>query len=215
MKTICVIPARGGSKGVPRKNIKELAGLPLIYYSINIALSVFGKAYVSTEDEEIASVARKYGAQVITRPIELASDTATDFDWLQHVCSKVDCENIVILRPTTPIRTESVIIEAIDKFLSVEGTSLRSAHEAPESPLKWFHKYGEHWLMNEHADKPRQDLPKIYIPNGYVDITKRTTINKGTAFGNDIISFITTPVTEIDTQKEFNYLEYLLRRKDE
>ena len=213
MTTICVIPARGGSKGVPKKNIKELAGLPLLVYSINTALQVFGRAYVSTENAEIAEVALKYGAKIIDRPTHLASDTATDFDWLRHVFNTKQCDNVAILRHTTPLRFANIIMAGVNRFEKHECTCMRSAHEAPESPLKWFHEYGEHWLMNEHADKPRQSLPKIYIPNGYLDITKRSTIEKGSAFGNDILSFITDPVTEIDTQAEFDYLDFTIRSK--
>ncbi len=215
MRTIAVIPARGGSKGVPKKNIKELAGYPLICYSINTAMQIFGRVYVSTDCSEIAKVARAYGAKIINRPSELASDTATDFDWLSHAFREVECENIAIFRPTTPLRCASTVVEGIARFEKMECTSMRSAHEAPESPLKWFSLFGEHWLMNMNADKPRQSLPTLFIPNGYLDITKRKTIEKGSAFGNDILSFKTEPVVEVDTQEEFDYLEYIIRRNHE
>lgn len=215
MNTIAVIPARGGSKGVPKKNIKELAGYPLLWYSIKTAMQAFGRVYVSTENAEIKEVALRNGAQIIDRPKEFASDTATDYDWLRHAFNTVDCDNIAILRPTTPLRCVSTIIDGISRFEKYECTSMRSAHECPESPLKWFSLFGNHWLVNPNADKPRQSFLPMYIPNGYIDITKRSTIEKGSAYGNDILSFITEPVTEIDTQEEFDYLEYLIRRQHE
>jgi CMP-N-acetylneuraminic acid synthetase len=215
MKTIAVIPARGGSKGVPKKNIADLAGFPLLYYSINIALQVFGKAYVSTDCDEIATIARSFGAQVIKRPEELASDTATDYDWLKHVISVVECENVAILRPTTPLRCAQDVLKGLELFESNSVcTSMRSAHEAPESPYKWFEKEyeGKYWKKNPLADMPRQALPKIYIPNGYLDITRRETIEKGSAYGEKILSFITEPVVEVDTQEALDYLEYVIKK---
>lgn len=216
MKTIAVLPARGGSKGVPKKNIKELNGYPLIMYSINTAIQIFGRVYVSTDSAEIANVAMKFGAKIINRPKELATDTATDYEWLKHAFNEVECENIAIFRPTTPLRCASTVIEGISKFeLITDCSSMRSAHEAPESPLKWFNEHNGYWMKNPNADVPRQQLPKVYIPNGYLDITKRSTIEQGSAFGNNILSFITEPVTEIDTQTEFDYLEYIIRRQHE
>ena len=213
MNIICVIPARGGSKGVPKKNIKELAGIPLICHSINQAKQVFTDIYVSTENIEIANIARENGAKVIKRPYELASDIATDFDWLKHAFSVIKEDNIAILRPTTPMRCAQFLQAGINLFNKhKECSSMRSAHEAPESPYKWFEidREGIYWKRNLLADIPRQALPKVYVPNGYLDITKRETVERGTAYGEKILSFITDYTTEIDTKESFEYLEYLM-----
>jgi len=210
---VAVIPARGGSKGVPRKNIKLLDGNPLLKYSIDIGLKVFEDVYVSTEDAEIAMVARSLGAKVIDRPDLLSSDASTDVEWLAHAFKVLDCENIAILRPTTPLRDVKIVEQAVNKFnFHPECTSLRSAHEAPESPYKWFEKEYQkpYWKHNAMSDLPRQAFPSMYIPNGYIDITRRAAVEAGTAFGDKIISFITVPIVEIDTQAEFDYLEYLI-----
>ena len=213
---IAIIPARGQSKGIPRKNIKLLYGKPLIWYSINIAKQLFTEVYVSTEDKSIKAIAKGYGAKVLDRPDEFASDSATDYDWLKHAFSVISLNEFAILRPTTPIRELYIIQEAVITFTEhPECTSLRSSHEAPESPYKWFklNKDG-YYKKNRLADLPRQALPSVYIPNGYIDITRRSTIElEHSAFGDKILSFITQPVVEIDTQEEFDYLEYKLRTK--
>jgi CMP-N,N'-diacetyllegionaminic acid synthase len=212
MNISCVIPARGGSKGIPRKNIKELAGFPLMYHSINMAKQVFSDVYVSTEDVEIKRLALQFDAKIIDRPIELASDYATDYEWLKHAFDVLKCDNIAILRPTTPLRCGFTLLEAIQKFEeNPKCSSMRSAHEAPETPYKWFELDADalHWKRNAMADLPRQVLPKVYIPNGYIDIVKRETIEKDkSAFGGNILAFITDSVVEIDSQEEFDYLEY-------
>ena len=156
MNVVCCIPARGGSKGVSKKNIKDLGGIPLICHSINVA----------------------------------------------------------ILRPTTPIRCARILMAGIELFEKNECSSMRSAHEAPESPYKWFEidREGIYWKHNLLADMPRQSLPKVYIPNGYLDITKRETIERGSAYGDKILSFMTDFTTEIDTKESFDYLEYLISK---
>lgn len=214
MNITCVIPARGGSKGVPKKNIKELTGIPLICHSINVAKQVFSDVYVSTENSEISDLAKENGAKIIKRPYELASDTATDYDWLKHAFSVIKEDNIAILRPTTPMRCAQILHAGINLFEKNECSSMRSAHEAPESPYKWFEidREGIYWKHNLLADMPRQALPKVYVPNGYLDITRRETVERGTAYGDKILSFITDYTTEIDTKESFEYLEYLMSR---
>ena len=213
---IAIIPARGGSKGVPRKNIKELDGFPLMFYSIKVVKQIFGKVYVSTEDEEIAQVAKTYGAEVIIRPVKYAADDSTDYDWLKHAFSVIKDDTIAIFRPTTPLRCAIAIIDGMKLFEDNPGcSSMRSAHKSPESPYKWFEKdyNGKYWKKNVMADLPRQSLPKIFIPNGYLDITRRETVDAGNAFGDKILGFETEPVVEIDTQQEFDYLKYIIENQ--
>src|SRR4051812_20547181 len=106
-----VIPARGGSKGIPRKNIKMIAGKPLIAWTIEAAKKskLMDRFVVSTEDAEIAQIARKYGADVLDRPKSLATDTATGISVIQHAVSVFDPKNVVLLQPTSPIRSKGLI----------------------------------------------------------------------------------------------------------
>ena len=150
MKPICFIAARGGSKGVRRKNIRLLGNKPLIAHTIEKALdsNIFSSVIISTEDNEIARISKKFGAEVpFIRPDLYSSDTSTDREFLIHAMNWLnDNENKipeywVHLRPTTPLRNIEVIDKAIESIKSdKKSTSLRSGHIAPESPLKWLKK---------------------------------------------------------------------------
>ena len=147
-ETWAIIPARGGSKGVPRKNIKPLGGFPLIAYSIAVCKmsSVISRIIVSTDDDEIAEISREFGAEVpFMRPKEAAGDRSTDYEFMEHVLNWFDenegvaAEFFAHIRVTTPLREVSVVDRAFELFEeSKDYTSLRSAHRASESPYKWF-----------------------------------------------------------------------------
>lgn len=212
----CIIPARGGSKGIPNKNIVLINKIPLIAYSIFIARKSkkIKNIYVSTDSEEIANIAEFFGAKIpFLRPKHLASDTSSDKEVFNHFFKKAKkldldiTEEIVHLRPTTPGREVNIIDKAIDVYFSTKNcTSLRSAHESNLTPNKWFKlKDGnfepliENSSSNEVTNMPRQYFPKVYIPNGYLDIVKFSTFkHDGKFHGNRIKSFITDYVIDID-----------------
>lgn len=216
-----VIPARGGSKGVPRKNIKILNGRPLIAYPILEALNCknVSKVYVSTDNEEISRVAKSYGATIINRPSEFATDSALDIDVMRHVVNYLgDFGDIVHLRATTPMIKSAVVDKAIEAFLNKEScTSLRSAHECPETAYKYFEKDNLYWrglfddkLQGDYYNNPRQSLPKTYHPNGYVDIVKPSWFMNNQSFhGVKILAFETEYTHEIDTIEDFKIIEAL------
>jgi len=219
-----LIPARGGSKGVPRKNIKKLHDHPLISYSIMVCkLSKFvDKVIVSTEDDEIAETARLYGADVLKRPKEFAQDNSTDWQVINHFFDNYDNDCVAYLRPTTPLRKPNVMDDGIQKFFDNIDTmtGLRSMHELPESPYKVF-KIGDAGYcegfftdfngIQDYTNLPRQIFPNAYQPNGYIDIAKRSTVKSGkSAFSTKIIPFVSEFVTEIDAEYEFNLLNYQL-----
>ena len=216
-----VIPARGGSKGVPRKNIRPLNGHPLISYVILEAVKCqnVSKVYVSTDDEEIASISKKYGADIIWRPPEYATDTSKDLDVMRHAVGYLgDFDNIVHLRATTPMISWETVDKAIEYFLAnPDCSSLRSAHESPETAYKYFEKNELHWrglfddkMQGEYYNEPRQVLPKTYHPNGYVDIIKpEWFMNNKTLHGAKILAFETEYSHEIDTIEDFRIVEAL------
>src|SRR3989338_7231045 len=113
-----IIPARGGSKAIPRKNIKMIAGKPLIAWTIESAKrsSLLDNFVVSTEDKEIAEISKKYGAEVVVRPDELATDEATTLSVLQHVLSVIESDTVVLLQPTSPVRDTNLIDKCIRRF---------------------------------------------------------------------------------------------------
>jgi CMP-N,N'-diacetyllegionaminic acid synthase len=226
---VAVIPARAGSKGVPRKNVKLVAGHPLIAYSIMAArgTSSIDRVVVSTDSAEIAEVSRHYGAEVpFLRPAALAGDNSPDREFVVHAIDwftqhdRVP-ELLVHLRPTTPLRDPALIDEAISLLLAQpEATSLRSAHEAPESPYKWFIRdaagYFQPMLSTDGRsviDLPRQLAPKVYIPDGYVDVLRtEVAVRSATIHGPNILAYISPRCVEVDTLEDLHHLEYRISR---
>jgi len=218
-KLKAIIPARGGSKGVPRKNIRLINGTPLIAYPILAAKKCqhISEVYVSTEDKEIARIAKEYGAIIIKRPMEFATDTALDVEVMRHAVEYLsDDGDIVHLRATTPMITSSKVDEAIEYFFSnPDCTGLRSAHESPETAYKSFKKSGDYWkglfdneFAGDYYNLPRQSLPKTYQANGYVDILKpQTFMNSDKLHGDKMLAFITDFTHEIDTLHDLKIIE--------
>jgi len=225
---IALIPARGGSKSIPKKNIVDLGGFPLIAYSIAAAKNSkhISRVIVSTDSEEIAEVAKQYGAEVpFMRPAQFASDTAVDFDVVKHAVEwlkeneQYEPEYIVFLRPTTPLRDPALVDNAIEDILSHEdASSLRSGYELRESPHKMFKKEGDYFVGlfsqgSEHSNLPRQSFPPVYQPDGYVDIWKKDTImENGVLQGEKIVGFITPDVGELDNPKDLDILKFHLQK---
>lgn len=222
---IAIIPARSGSKGVPDKNVALLGGHPLISYSIAAAkLAGIERVWVSTDSEEYAAVARRYGAETpFLRPAAISTDHSTDFEFMLHAMEwMAEHESEVLeywlhLRPTTPLREPQVIRQAIDSILEhPEANSLRSGHEAPESPFKWFLKGEDGFfqglrddLTPQKVNLPRQLFPSAYIPDGYIDIVRSShVLHHQTLHGDRMLVFESPRCTEIDTRADFEYLEY-------
>ncbi len=230
MNVLAVIPARGGSKSLPRKNIRLLAGKPLISYSIEVARasSLISRVIVSTEDDEIAAISRRYGADVpFMRPPALALDDTPDLPVFQHALThlrereKYVPDVVVHLRPTCPIRRVETVDRAVRTFASrPDVDSLRSVAVAQQTPFKmWF--IGERDVMRPVAtvegtpecyNRPRQTLPRAYWQNGYIDITRpQIILDNGTMNGSAILAFVVDePSIEIDYDDHFRAAELLL-----
>lgn len=223
-----IIPARGGSKGVPKKNIKLLGGYPLIAFSIVAAklCSDIERVIVSTDSSEIAEIAGYYGAEIpFLRPPELAQDTSMDIDFIQHALDWLESHEgsqpdfWVQLRPTAPLRDPGLINTAIRSMRSHgEATSLRSVHELAEPPQKMM-GIRDGFLVGlfpddtrpEYYNLPRQAFPPAYHPNGYVDIIKTDFVKSGNSLhGPHILAFVTPAAVEVDRLEDFEYLEYLI-----
>lgn len=214
---LALIPARGGSKGIPRKNLLMLAGKPLIAYSIEHALRSRSvtRTIVSTDDPEIARVARDLGAEVpFMRPSELAQDLSPDLDVFRHALAWLrdregySCELVVHLRPTGPVRRVELIDQAIETMLNrPDADSLRSVSVSTETPYKMWRVVGDYLepLLEipgvvEPYCAPRQSLPSVYWQNGYVDVIRpRVILEESMMCGRRIVPFvIDDPVLEID-----------------
>ena len=230
-KIIAIIPARGGSKSIPKKNIIDLAGFPLIAYSIAAAkLSKYiSRVVVSTDSEEIAEISKKYGAEVpFLRPAEFATDTSGDFevfkhamDWMKQTEGYLP-EYWVHLRPTTPLRDPELVDKAIEQFIqNREATSLRSGHELRESPYKCFAIENGFFVglfpqdsRPDYTNLPRQSFPPVYQPDGYVDVIKSETVmEKGIFHGQKIMAFVSPDAGELDRPEDLDFIRFNLERK--
>lgn len=223
-KILAIIPARGGSKGIPRKNIRLLAGKPLIAYSIETALQskYIDTVVVSTEDEEIAEIARIYGAEVIMRPDELAKDDSPIIDTIFHVLEslKTNYDVIVLLQPTTPLRNYMDIDNAIELFLSKKCESVVGVTE--NLSLYWALNIEEEYLKpifgNKYLKNRRQDLPRIYEPNGAIFISTPITLKKYESFYcQKTVPYIMPKErsVDIDDEIDFKLAELLIKRKED
>ncbi len=224
-----IIPARSGSKGVKNKNIRLLNGFPMIAYTIAAAkLSQnIDRVIVSTDSEEYAEIARKYGAETpFLRPAEISGDTATDIEFMEHAISWLYenegsvPEYWVHLRPTNPLRDCSVIEKAVAEFLADDtADSLRSAHLADVSPFKWFLRTEDGYYKTftgislDEANKPRQAFPDVFIPDGYVDMLRTSYIVKNDLMhGKRMIAFRSPDSVDVDNVRDFIELERIVEK---
>lgn len=179
MKIDALIPARGGSKGIPRKNIQELGGKPLIAWTIEAALKSdsIRRVIVSTDDEEIAEVAKQYGAEVpALRPSKLAEDDTPSIEVIHHALENwTDCDALILLQPTSPFRNDQHIEEAIELFKKNTDCYIVSVHEN-DQPLEWMFYQDQNNLLHpiiENQVHRRQLAEILYILNGAIYIGKR------------------------------------------
>jgi len=227
---IAIIPARGGSKGVPGKNIKELDGKPLIAYTIEAALGAKGvdRVIVTTDDEAIADVARKYGAEVpFMRPAELASDTAAAPDVYVHAVEFMSkemgqpIEKFMVLLPTVPLRTSQHIDEAIELFNKEKADTLLSMTEA-DTPATWYHYRDENGRVHNagfgagDVMKNRQTNEAYIIPNGAIYILDYKLVKeKRTYYCDNTIAYVmkSEDSVDIDYPIDFEIAEFFMKKK--
>jgi N-acylneuraminate cytidylyltransferase len=221
--TIAIIPARGGSKGVPRKNVRLLGDKPLIAHSILDAKEsqYTDKVYVSTDNLEIAEVSRQYGAEIIHRPNELAGDTASSESALIHALSEIEKTGIspdliVFLQCTSPLRTGTDIDKAIAKLKAENADSLLSV--SPSHRFLWEEVEGVATSINyDYRDRPRrQDMQPQYVENGSIYIFKPWILKEfGNRLGGKISLFIMSEAAswEIDSALDLEIAESLMKKQ--
>lgn len=229
MRVLGLIPARGGSKGVPAKNKKILGTQPLIHYTIQAAQksNLLTDIVVSTDDIEIAAIARKSGVLIpFMRPEVLASDTAKSIDVVQHALAYFEdlgkyYDAVCLLQPTSPFRENGSIDLAINTFVSKELDSLISVLPVP-------HEYNPHWVFEEKEDtlsistgeqeiiSRRQELPKAYHRDGSIYLTSTALIQQGTFYGKQLGYVISNPDTHIniDTLQDWEKAEAIFKNSD-
>lgn len=217
MKSIAIIPARGHSKRLPNKNIKLLAGIPLLVHSINYAKEhdFIDGIYVSTDCKEIKNIALQHGALVIDRPQELSGDLEPTVTALKHVLESIDddIENVILLQPTNPLRPKNLLMEAFQIFLKKKHCSLFTVSRNHQ-------KFG---TIKNNIFKPfnyktgqrSQELEPLYFENGLLYMTKSKHI-----LNNEIITSEALPLivdhpfasVDIDTQDDFDLAEFMLKK---
>ncbi|GAB4420817.1 MAG: acylneuraminate cytidylyltransferase family protein [Anaerolineae bacterium] len=220
---IGLIPARAGSKRLPDKNIRPLAGHPVIAYSIAAALQsgIFAAVMVSTDSEQYAAIARYYGAEVpFLRPLQIAGDLSPDIEWIEYTLNRLrdegrDYDCFSILRPTSPFRQAETIQRAWQAFLAEEGVdSLRAVEKCKQHP-------GKMWVVRGHRMMPLlplsppeqpwhssqyQSLPEVYVQNASLEIAwSRVIFEERTIAGNVLMPFFTQEYEGFDVNQPYDW----------
>lgn len=221
-----IIPARGGSKRLPGKNIKLLAGKPLIAYTIEAGLKsgLINRLIVSTENREIAQTAENLGAEVIIRPDELSGDEAKTAPVLVHVFKGLEKQGyfpdiIVLLQPTSPLRDETVIDAALLKLINSDNDSVFTGTKIGKTMPKWKRDYnGKMVALYDYHFRPRYQEPELmedmYAENGAFYAIKIDAFKKhGDFIGENAEIFEMPPQIDIDTPEDFKKVEKILLQK--
>ena len=218
MKNLAIIPARSGSKGLKDKNIKLLNGKPLMAYTIEAAIQskMFDEVMVSTDSEEYADIAKKYGAKVpFMRSSELSNDTASSWDLVRDVLHKYkkdgkEFDTVALLQPTSPLRTAEDIIEGYKIINEKNANAIVAVCEVEHSPL-WCNTLPddlsmEKFIRPEILGLPRQSIPKYYRINGAIYIVKTEYFNKTkNIYSEKSFAFIMKKENSVDIDDEFDY----------
>ena len=226
MRILAIVPARGGSKGIKDKNIKEIEGRPLIEYTIEAAkrCEYIDEIVVSTDSEKIAKVAKKAGAKVpFLRPDELASDTARTIDVVLFTIEQLkligqEYDIVVLLQPTSPLRDEDDICGAIEKYVSYNMKSLVSVSEVSESPILMRQIVDEthmEKLLNINSTIRRQDMAKYYMVNGSIYINKIEELNSDTSLNDNVIPYVMdrSHAVDIDDYVDIEVMKYYVNNR--
>lgn len=224
MKILALIPARAGSKGIPGKNLKVLAGKPLLAYSIGSAQEVdsFSRIVVSTEDRQIADVALQWGAEVpFLRPPELATDETPTLPVVQHALLKLGSTNmdaVCLLQPTCPFRSPALLRQALTLFGQMTCDSLVTIRAVPkEHHPDWLYQRDEFGLIRlrngqgEPAPR-RQGLTEVFFRDGSIYLTRTDVILNGSLYGTECFGLINedVPWVNLDTPEDWTTAQALV-----
>ncbi|RSD27914.1 cytidylyltransferase domain-containing protein [Vibrio pectenicida] len=226
---IAIVPARGGSKGLPGKNIKSLFGKPMIAYTIEAALNskYITDVVVSTDDQETYDVALSYGAiKSFLRPKELARDESLAIDNYIYTVQRLndefgkDLSSFIVLQPTSPLRKTQDIDGSIELFYSKSADSVVS-YCVEHHPVMW-HKYIEEdsrltCIFSDEVIENRQKYRESYYPNGAIFVFKQSLIERREYFSDHTFAYKMprSRSVDIDTQEDFDYAEFLMRKSNE
>lgn len=219
MRKIAVIPARGGSKRLPGKNIMPLGGIPLIAHSIRYALAnpnIVDEVFVTSDDPAILGVAIQFGAKAIERPASISGDHEPTVTAIQHVLSLEDADQVILLQPTNPLRQVNLLADAFEQYQKSARLSLFTVSESR-------HKLGRisdgnFVPFNYTPGQRSQDLEPLYFENGLLYISAADAIRNGQIITEDAVPFVVNHPfggVDIDTQDDFDLAEWLLNKHHE
>ncbi len=211
---LAVVPARSGSKRLPKKNILSLCGKPLISWSIDAAIKsrYLDKIVVTSDDDMILDIANKHGVHAIKRPDELASDSATSYDVVKHTLDNLESyDYVALLQPTSPLRNETHIDDAIEYMEEKKANAVISVCETDHSPM-WSNTLDsslslKDFIKNEFLNKRSQDLDKNYKLNGAIYICKTDSLIKEQGFflEDNIYAFIMDRLSSVDIDQDIDF----------
>ena len=212
---LAIIPARGGSKRLPNKNILPLASKPMLLWTVESAIQskYLDEIVLSTDSDDIIKVVENYNIKIIKRPSELASDTAKTIDVVKHVIDNIDkdYEFIILLQPTSPLRTSKHIDEAIEQLINLKADALISVSEVDHSPL-WCNILPEdlnmeNFIPEDIKNKRSQDLPKFYRLNGAIYICKTEKLMEENTFflKKNVYAYIMDKINSVDVDEELDF----------
>ncbi len=226
---LAIIPARGSSKGIPKKNIRLLAGKPLILWTVEEAQKPahIDRLILSTDDDEIAAVCKDSGIEIpFMRPIELAEDTSLAIDNYIYTIDRLNAESskqydeFIVLQPTSPLRTATDIDNAVNLFHEKNADSVVSVFEAPYPPV-WAKKVDLSGMLKDYFDsaidnRNRQEFEAAFIPNGAIFILKLSLLKSNYSYYTDRTYAYAMPPErsiDIDTEIDFKFAEFLIGQK--
>jgi N-acylneuraminate cytidylyltransferase len=222
---VALVPARSGSERVPGKNVRPLAGHPLLAYAISTARQsgVADRVVCSTDSEEIAEIARWYGGEVVLRPAELATSTSPDVEWLRHALGELPerYDLFALVRPTSPFRGPETLRRALEQLLaSPDADSIRAVEPVKQHPGKMWVVEGETMrplLDQSHLEVPWHDsqfqaLPEVFVQNSSLEIAWTRVAEEGTLGGRTRIPFFTEGLEglSIDREDDWTRVEALV-----
>jgi CMP-N,N'-diacetyllegionaminic acid synthase len=224
MKIITIIPARGGSKSLPKKNILMLKGKPLLCHSIDYSLKsqLVTSTVVSTDMEEIANIAKNSGASVpFLRPDEFARDDTRDYPVIRHALDFFESQGkifdfYILLRPTSPLRPPGLIEKAFEIFKNnIEASSVRSMARIKEHPYRAWKQDNDGSVCGfiktelEPYNIPRQELPELFFQTGDIEVIRRETIISGSISGDSVYPLVIKheDMIDIDSKSDFDQAE--------
>ena len=216
-KIIAIIPARGGSKRLPNKNILLLGNYPLLVHSILFAQAnsdIIDDIFVSTDDEKSKEIALQFGARVIDRPKEISGDLEPTITTLQHVLKSINQEvdDVVLLQPTNPLRPENILKECFKKYQETNVDNLFTVSQSHQKLGKI--QKNKYLPFNYKIGQRSQDLEPLFYENGLLYITKARTISNGEIISENAYPFLVNHIfanVDIDTQDDLDYAEYLIQ----